>query len=253
MMITATIITLNEAQNIRDCILSAQQVCDEVIVVDSLSSDNTVDIARSLGATVYQQEYLGDGPQKAFGVAYAKNSWILSIDADERLEEDAVTAIRNLDLENSRCDGYSFKRRNYVGKHWIRAAGFYPDRVVRLYHKDRAGYLPKKAHSSVAGDNLCQLSAHIEHFTYENYTHWVERINALSSRDAWAMYQRGVKVNRLTPFSHAMAGLIRKLVFKGGVFQGLDGLTVAVTTAFHGYMKYIKLLEIYQNSKTERE
>lgn len=246
MEITATIITLNEEENIRDCILSVQKVCNEVIVVDSLSQDKTVEIAESMGATVYKQSYLGDGPQKAFAVPKAKNDWILSIDADERLEPDAIEAIKKLDLHRSRHGAYALRRRNYVGRHWIKAAGFYPDWVVRLYHREKGGYLPRKAHSRVESKNIQRLNVHIEHFTYRDYTHWVERINQLSSRDAWAKYQKGKKVTRLTPALHATGALIRKLIFKGGIFQGQDGITVAVTTAFHAYMKYLKLLELYE-------
>jgi glycosyltransferase involved in cell wall biosynthesis len=246
--ITATVITLNEAENIRDCILSLQKVCEEVIVVDSLSSDDTVKIAEELGARVYKQEYLGDGPQKDFGVQYANNDWILSLDADERLDEDAIASIQGLDLENTSHDGFAFRRRNFVGEHWIKAAGFYPDAVVRLYNKNQARYLPKKGHSSVAAKNVKHLNAHLIHFTYKDYAHWMERINALSSRDAWAMYERGVKANKFTPAWHAIAAVIRKLVFKGGIFQGLDGMTVTITTAFHAYMKYLKLIELYDKN-----
>lgn len=91
MKITGSIITLNEENNIKDCIESMLTVCDEIIVVDSESNDKTVEISRSLGAKVYIQPYLGDGPQKAFGVQYASNDWILSIDADERLEQDMIS------------------------------------------------------------------------------------------------------------------------------------------------------------------
>jgi glycosyltransferase involved in cell wall biosynthesis len=247
--ITATIITLNEEKRIRDCIISAKSVCDEIIVVDSLSKDNTVAEAKKLGARVYLQEYLGDGPQKDYGVQFAKNDWILSLDADERLEADAVAAIKSLELDKSKYQAYALKRRNYVGSHWIKAAGFYPDVVTRLYNKNVARYLPKKAHSSVEAKKTRKLNAHIRHLTYDNYTHWFDRINRLSSRDAWAMCQRGVKVNSATPVLHATVALLRKLIFKGGIFQGVDGFTVAITTAFHAYMKYIKLLELYEDGQ----
>ncbi|BBI47601.1 hypothetical protein HORIV_00220 [Vreelandella olivaria] len=120
-----------------------QKVCDEVIVVDSGSTDETVDIAKRLGAIIYHQDYLGDGPQKAFAVAYAKNDWILSLDADERLNEDAINTIQSLSLNDAQI-AYSFYRKNYVGNHWIKAAGFYPDTVVRLYNRITSGYLNKK-------------------------------------------------------------------------------------------------------------
>ena len=249
--ITATIITLNEEGNIQACIESLTPVCDEIIVVDSISSDATVNIAESLGARVFIQSYLGDGPQKAFGVQYAKNDWILSIDADERLDADAVDAIGKLDLDRDDIDAYAFRRRNFVGKHWIRAAGFYPDSVIRLYHKDRAAYLPKKGHSRVDADRVKSLPAHIVHYTYRDYAHWIERINQLSTRDAWAMYEKGKRANILSPVSHALIATLRKYIFKGGFLHGLDGATVTVTTAFHAYMKYLKLLELQRQKQNE--
>lgn len=246
MSISATIITLNEAETIRECIESAQQVCDQVIVVDSQSSDDTVAIAESMGAEVYIQPYLGDGPQKAFGVQHARNDWVLSLDADERLDTDAVATIRALDLTTTNTDAYAFHRKNFVGNHWVKAAGFYPDTVTRLYHKSRAGYLPKKAHSSVEAKQVETLSAHLIHYTYRDYAHWIERINALSSRDAWAMYERGVKPASWKPALHAVAAVLRKYIFKGGFMQGMDGATVTITTAFHAYMKYLKLIELHE-------
>jgi len=96
MKITANIITLNEEKNIEYVIKSVQEVCDEILVIDSLSSDKTCEIAESLGAKVVKQEYLGDGGQKAFGAPLAKNKWILSIDADERLDANAIEAMKSL-------------------------------------------------------------------------------------------------------------------------------------------------------------
>lgn len=244
--ITGLVITLNEAQHIGDCIDSLTRVCDEVIVVDSLSQDDTAQVARSKGAKVLFQEYLGDGPQKAFGVPQAKHDWILALDADERLDSDAVDAIRALPLDDPSV-AYSFRRRNFCGPHWIRAAGFYPDEVVRLYNRTTSGYLPKKAHSSVQAPEYVRTGAHILHFTYENFSHWMQRIDQLSTRDAWAMKMKGTQPSAMRPARHAMSALVRKLIFKGGMFQGGDGFTVAVTTAFHAYMKYAKLNELYEN------
>ncbi len=254
MNISATIIAYNEAENIADCIASVQRVCDEVlVVVDSKTSDDTAAIAESMGARIFHQEYLGDGPQKAYSVQFSSHDWILSIDADERLDDDAVTAIEALDLNKDGVDAYSLRRRNFVGNHWIRAAGFYPDAVIRLYHKERAAYLPKKGHSRVDAKKIVAINAHLTHFTYRDYAHWVERINALSSRDAWAMYDRGVQPSRIAPASHALVAMIRKLIFKGGMFQGVDGATVAITTAFHAYMKYLKLNELHEKKRLEEK
>jgi glycosyltransferase involved in cell wall biosynthesis len=246
--ITGIVITLNEEDRIGDCIDSLKSVCQEVIVVDSLSKDDTVTIAEGKGATVLLQAYLGDGPQKAFGVPHASHDWILALDADERLDEDAIQAIRNLSLDDPSV-AYSFRRRNFCGNHWIKAAGFYPDEVVRLYNRTRSGYLPKKAHSSVQSPSIKETGAHIRHFTYDNLSHWIQRIDQLSTRDAWAMKERGVSPSAARPVLHALSATLRKLILKGGIFQGGDGITVAITTAFHAYMKYAKLNELYENER----
>ncbi len=247
MPISATIIAYNEAHNISDCIASALQVCDEVlVVVDTKTTDDTAAQAEAAGARVMHQDYLGDGPQKAFAVPQASHDWILSIDADERLDADAVEAIRALPLNSDTQDAYALRRKNFVGGHWIKAAGFYPDYVIRLYHKDRAGYVPKKGHAYVEAERVERLPVHLIHTTYHDYSHWIERINALSSRDAWAMYEKGKRVTRMAPVFHATVAFVRKFFLKGGIFQGLDGMTVTLTTVFRTYFKYLKLLEMIE-------
>lgn len=250
MKISATIIAYNEAHNIADCIASVQRVCDEVlVVVDTKTSDETAALAEQAGARVFHQEYLGDGPQKAFAVPQASYDWILSIDADERLDEDAVAAIASLKLEGGEFDGYALRRKNYVGRHWVKAAGFYPDYVIRLYDRRSAAYVPKKGHAYVEAERIRRLDAHLIHTTYHDYSHWIERLNALSSRDAWAMYEKGKRVGRAAPLLHATVAFIRKFIFKGGMLQGLDGLTVTMTTVFRTYFKYLKLLEMQERGE----
>lgn len=247
MHITATIITLNEETNIYDCIKSAQRVCDEVLIVDSLSTDATVSIVESLGARVLRQAYLGDGPQKAFAVPHAKNDWILSLDADERLDEDCIAEIKRLNLSVT-DKTYSFRRKNFVGGKWIKAAGFYPDRVIRLYNRHTAEYLPSKAHSKVIGGSVTHLNGHILHQTYEDYKHWAQRINELSTRDAWAKYEQGKRCTEAGAAPRALFALFKKLVLKRGLIQGADGWLVAMTTMFHVYWKYMKLAELTKDS-----
>lgn len=246
--ITGIVITLNEQERIGECIDSLASVCNEVIVVDSLSRDDTVRIAESKGASILHQAYLGDGPQKAFGVPHATSDWILALDADERLCEDAVETIKALALDDPSV-AYSFNRRNFCGNHWIKAAGFYPDKVVRLYNRTTSGYIPKKAHSSVQAPEVKDTGAHIRHLTYDNLSHWIQRIDELSTRDAWAMKDGGVSPSATRPALHALSATLRKLILKGGIFQGADGLTVTMTTAFHAYMKYAKLNELYESER----
>lgn len=250
MQITGTIITLNEADNIVGCIRSLERVCDELIVVDSLSEDETASLAAEAGARVIKQAYLGDGPQKAHAVPYASHDWIFSLDADERLDDDAVELAKSLPLDDARW-AYAFRRKNYVGNHWVRAAGFYPDSVIRLYNRTQAEYLPKQEHAAIKAPRVRYTKAHIQHFTYSDLTDWMRRINELSSHDAWAKRNRGMKPSAARPAVHSLVALFRKLILKGGLLQGVDGMTVAVTTAFHVYMKYAKLNEMYEKNTVE--
>jgi glycosyltransferase involved in cell wall biosynthesis len=224
------------------------KICDEIIVVDSFSSDNTVKIAEEFGARVYIQEYLGDGLQKAFGVKYAKNDWILSIDADERLEDDFVQKVSSLRLDDEKT-AYAFRRRNFVGNHWIKAAGFYPDYVTRLYNRKKSGYLDRKAHSKVKASNIKKINAHITHYTYESYAHWLEKLSWFSHNDAWGYYKDGRKSYKYKPALSAIGAFLQKFIIKGGMFQGIDGITVTLTTIFRAYMKYTILNEIYKSEK----
>ena len=243
--ISATIITLNEERDLPACIESLQGLVAEIVVLDSCSSDRTCARAEQLGARVQRQQYLGDGPQKARAAQLASHDWILSIDADERVEPDLRAWLLATQLDSSRC--YAFRRKNYVGGHWLRAGGFYPDYVTRLYHRSSAAYSQSQAHARVEGSARVQrLNLHLKHLTYDDYSHWLDRVNALSSRDAWAQRQRAARVTRATPITHACATMLRKLIIKGGIFQGLDGWTVAMTAAMKSYMKYLKLIEYQQ-------
>ena len=132
--ITGTIITLNAEKHILRAIDSLSKICNEIIVLDSESTDSTRDIAYSAGAKVFIQPFLGDGGQKKEASKFSKNDWIFSLDADEYLANDLVEFLKTINL-NSDYDSYSFRRKNFCGDEWIKAAGFYPDEV-KINSKD---------------------------------------------------------------------------------------------------------------------
>ena len=242
MKITATIITLNEERNIEDAIKSVQAVCDEVIVVDSQSSDNTVKIAEKLGAKVIIQPYLGDGPQKAFGVQFAKNDWILSLDADERLDTDAIESIKKLDLTQTLYDGFSFARKTFVGKKQIRQ--WYPDRVVRLYNKNQCSYSTSGGHAKVEAKHPKDLKAHILHYSYANYQEVIKTTYKFIERGARLAHQEGKKASKFDPLLHGIGALFKSLILKKGILYGIDEWHIAVISSFSAYMKYTLMLEM---------
>lgn len=247
MNITANIITLNEENNIEEVIKSVQTVCDEVLVVDSLSSDKTCEIAERLGAKVIHQAYLGDGPQKAFGAPFAKNDWVLSIDADERLDTNAIEAIKQLDLDNTPYDAFSFARKTYVGKNFIKL--WYPDRVTRLYNRQKCAYSTAKGHAKVETENVFDLEADMLHFSYENYVHMIRTTEKFIKRGAVLAYEDGKRANKFDPIIHGVGALFKTLILKGGAFHGINGWNVAVISAFSSYMKYAVMLEMQQNEQ----
>jgi len=245
MKITANIITLNEEKNIEYVIKSVQEVCDEILVIDSLSSDKTCEIAESLGAKVVKQEYLGDGGQKAFGAPLAKNKWILSIDADERLDANAIEAIKKLDLDATSYEAFSFARKTFIGKNFIKL--WYPDRVTRLYNRDLCAYSTVGGHAKVESQNIKALDADMLHYSYDDYSHMIKTTHKFITRGARISYEDGKRASSFDPFLHGIGALFKALVLKGGAFHGVNGWNVAVISAFSSYMKYALMLEMQEN------
>ncbi|MFT7003539.1 MAG: glycosyltransferase involved in cell wall biosynthesis [Sulfurimonas sp.] len=245
MKITANIITLNEEKNIEGVIKSVQEVCDEILVVDSFSSDKTCEIAEEMGARVIKQKYLGDGGQKAFGEPLANNSWVLSIDADERLDANAILAIKNLDLDVTSYDAFSFARKTFVGKNFIKL--WYPDRVARLYNREKCGYSTVGGHAKVETQSIKSLDADMLHYSYEDYSHMIRTTYKFITRGAKISYEEGKRASAFDPFLHGVGALFKALILKGGAFHGINGWNVAVISAFSSYMKYALMLETQEN------
>lgn len=245
MKITANIITLNEENHIEAVIKSAMEVCDEVLVIDSLSMDKTCEIAEALGAKVMKQAYLGDGMQKAFGVPFAKNEWILSIDADERLDANAIEAIKKLDLEHTPYEAFSFARKTYIGKAFIKL--WYPDRVTRLYNKSKCGFTTAGGHARVDTQNVKALDADLLHYSYADYGEMIKTSHKFITRGAKIAHEEGKKASSFDPFLHGVGALFKALILKGGAFHGVNGWNVAVISAFSSYMKYALMLEMQEN------
>ena len=243
--ITGTIITFNEADHIEACIASLRQVCDDIVVVDSLSTDRTCDLARAAGARVVLQEYLGEGKQRNVTERESAHDWILALDADERLDDEMVAAIRALPLDDAAV-GYEFNRKSFVGGRWIRGPGWYPDFITRLYNRTRSSYEAKFGHAGVVSPRVVRAGGHILHYTYDDISDWIAKINQVTSLDARGMFEAGRPPSAWKPATSALASLFRQLILRGGLFRGIDGRTIAMTSAFRSYIKYLKLNELHE-------
>ena len=247
MKITANIITLNEEANIEAAIRSVEGVCDEVLVVDSGSSDRTREIAERLGAKVVVQPYLGDGPQKAFGAPLASHDWVLSLDADERLDEDARRAIAALDLDATPYDAFSFARKTFVGTHLIRQ--WYPDRVARLYDRRKCGFSAAGGHARVETENVGLLDAHLLHYSYADFSAMIRTTYKFITRGAAIAHAEGKRASKLDPFLHGTGALFKALVLKKGLFYGVHDWHVAVISAYSSYMKYVVMQDLQEQEE----
>ena len=250
--ITGTIITLNAEKYIERAIRSLQSICDEVIVLDSESTDLTRDIAVNSGAKVFVQPFLGDGGQKKEASKFSKNNWIFSMDADEYLANDLIEFVKTINLSDD-YDSYSFRRKNYCGNEWIKAAGFYPDEVTRLYNKAKVNYDARSDHAAVTSIKRFRSKSHIIHNTYESMDEWVEKMNFRSSMSAQQLFKDGVKASSIRPITSSIFAFFKKLIIKGGIFQGKNGFKVALTTMFNTYLKYTKLNDIYDKENSSNK
>ncbi|SDL54421.1 Glycosyltransferase involved in cell wall bisynthesis [Modicisalibacter muralis] len=253
MKISGVVITLNEAECIETCLASMSAVCDELIVVDSGSTDATCRLAEAAGARVIEQPYLGDGPQKNVGPAQATHRWILSIDADERLTDAAIATIQALDLANTGHDGFAFRRRNFIGSRWIKTCGWYPDYCIRLFDRERTAFSNSRQHASVQATQPRRLDADLEHYSFANLGELFSKASGrFSNRAAKIMYLKGKRANSWSPFIHGSNAFVRKYLFQRGFMSGIDGVSVALSAAVNAYLKYAKLLEFQRDAQVRK-
>lgn len=249
MEISGLVITFNEEKNIGNCIDALFKVCDEVIVVDSLSSDRTVAIAKDRGAKVISQAFLGDGPQRTHGLQFCKHDWILNLDADEFLDEDALEFIKNKNYLQGDYDAFSFRVKNYMGDELIDFSGWYPDHKVRFFNKKTASPSAAMVHQSIETTKEKKVNVHILHYGWDSFEQIVAKKNQYSTWHANQLFDEGRRVNSLKPLLNGTVAFVRCYFFKKGVFNGLDGVTIALIQAFFSYMKYAKLIKLQRLEK----
>lgn len=241
MQISATIVTLNEERNIARAIESLRCV-EEVVVVDSGSTDRTCEIAERLGARVIRNAWPGYAAQKDFAAAQAAHPWILSLDADEVVSEELEADILELKKEGPRFDGYSMPRMaQYLGR-WILHGGWYPDRKVRLYRRDGAHWAGQYVHESVqvASGKVGTLQGKLLHFTCDSLSSHLGTLDRYTSLAAQELNARGVTVPLHKLLVDPAWTLFRTYVLQRGFLDGPQGLAIAWMAALYTFLKYAK-------------
>jgi glycosyltransferase involved in cell wall biosynthesis len=243
MRISATIVTLNEERNIARAIGSLE-CADEIVVVDSGSWDRTRAIAADLGASVIEEPWRGYGAQKNFAAARASHDWILSIDADESVTEALGKEILEVKENGPGFDGYSFPRlAQYLGR-WIRHSGWYPDRKVRLYHRERAEWVGDYVHESVrVNGTVGKLRGDLLHFTCDSLSQHLRTLDRYTSLAAKEVRARGDAVTLVRLSVDPAWAFIRTYVLQFGFLDGPEGLAIAWMAALYTFLKYAKARE----------
>jgi glycosyltransferase involved in cell wall biosynthesis len=246
MKISATIITLNEEENIQAAIESLT-FADEIVVIDSGSNDRTVEIARQFTDRVMIQKFLGYAGQKNFAAQQAAYDWVFNLDADERISPDLAKSIENLKkIEGSQATAFEMPRKVYYLGRWIEHSGWYPDFKVRLYNRKLARWEGKYVHESVKSDGpIERLHGDILHYTVRNVAEHHQRIDRYTTLAAQECFDNGERVSYLTIALSPVATFIKSYFMKFGFLDGVQGLVIAYFAAHYVFLKKIKLHEKY--------
>jgi glycosyltransferase involved in cell wall biosynthesis len=239
--LSVIIITKNEAENIRACLQSANWA-DEIIVVDSGSTDDTVAICKALGATVYVHDWPGFGPQKNRALSYASKEWVLSLDADERLTPELRAEIEGV-LQSPQAEGYSIPRLSSFCGRYIRHSGWHPDYVLRLFHRGKGKFTEDLVHERLVVDGKKALMKHwLLHESFRDLDQVLAKMNHYSSAGAEMMYRKGREATLTQAVLHGLWAFIRSYLLRAGFLDGREGFMLAVTTAEGTYYRYAKRL-----------
>ena len=249
MHISAVIITYNEEKNILAALKSVSWA-DEVIVVDSNSTDRTTRISSENGAKVIVHDWPGFSDQKQFGVDVASYDWILSLDADESVTPELKKEIEAVKASGGSADGYRIPRLSFYMGREIRHSGWYPDRQLRLFDRRKGRWNGRTIHESVEmtpDAKVADLESDIRHFSVESAAHHHEMIGKrYAPLGAQQMFERGVTTSRFRVATSGPVAFLRSYVFKLGFLDGFPGFCIARFAAYHAYLKHLLLLEMQE-------
>jgi glycosyltransferase involved in cell wall biosynthesis len=246
--LSAIVITRNEAHNLNDCLASLRTLVDEIIVVDSQSTDSTVAIAHQHGAKVAQpSDWPGFGPQKNRALDLASCDWVLSIDADERVTPELAAEIKQVLLSPDANVAYQVPRLSWYCGRFIRHAGWQPDHVLRLFKRGTAKFSDDLVHERVVTERrVVSLHNHLLHYSYLNFSQVLSKVDAYSSASAKQAYARGKRATVASALGHGLWAFFRTYVIRAGFLDGAHGLALSISNAETSYYKYLKLWQLAQ-------
>jgi glycosyltransferase involved in cell wall biosynthesis len=251
-LISATIITLDEEANLGRCLASLRGVADEVVVVDSGSKDRTEAIAREGGAVFVRQPWLGFGPQKNAASDRAAHDWILSLDADEALSDPLREAILTVKRAGPRADAYEMNRLNWYCGRFLRHSGWYPDRKIRLWRKGAARWGDVSIHEVVEaapGARIERLRGDLLHYTCHTREQHLRTIEKFTTLSAELLAREGRRASAWKRFGSPVAHFLRAYLLKLGFLDGIQGFHACRLSAYATWLKYEKLRRLGEGAR----
>jgi glycosyltransferase involved in cell wall biosynthesis len=243
-VLSVTLITLNEEQNIRDC-LESVRFAGEIILVDSGSRDRTLDIAKEFKVKIFQEAWQGFSGTKNSAQEKAQGDWILNIDADERVTPALRDEIQRLLREGTDCVGFKVPRKNFFCGQWIKHGGWYPNYQLRLYRKEAGRFAPREVHEQVEVQGRIGILNHpLEHYTYRSISDYLRRMDRYSELSAVQYAKEGKKVSWPVIIFRSFFTFFQMWVLKRGFLDGANGLVLAGLYSQYTFAKYAKLKEM---------
>lgn len=242
MNLSVTIIARNEEKNIAAC-LASLDFADEIVVVDSGSSDRTEELCREHPKVrFFRQDWPGYGRQKNRAAELARNDWILNVDADERVSPELRESLLAADL--SAWSAFRIPRENYFGSRWIKHCGWYPDYTTRFYNRLACRFSERSVHESLeCSGRVGTLAGNLRHFTYSGISDYLVRMDSYSTLSASEMHASGRTCGAMALLVKPLATFLKMYVFRLGFLEGYHGLVLSVLYAQYTFCKYAKLRE----------
>jgi len=248
--LSVAIITKNEEDRLPECLASISFVA-EVVVVDSGSTDRTVEIAREFGAVVHVEPWLGFGRQKQLAIDRCCHDWVLVLDADERVGPEGQVEIKEALATGSNV-AYSFPRKNYFCGRWLKHAGWWPDRVVRLFRKDSARMSERSVHESLEVHGpVGELRQPLIHYANKGLEQTLSKVNHYSSAGANALFAQGKTASVVKALLRAAWSFLHGYILRGGFLDRGEGFVMAVSDFMNVFFKYAKLRELRKQKEKD--
>ena len=248
--LSVILITRNEEANLADCLASLEGIAQQIVVVDTNSSDRTLDIAKSYGAAIAQPpDWPGFGPQKNRALDLATGEWVLSLDADERLtpalKSEIVTAIHH----SAHVDCFAIPRLSWYCGRFIRHSGWNPDYVDRLFKRGSARFSDDLVHERlIPSGQVAKLENPMLHYSFMNYSQVLQKIDRYSTASAEQAFAKGKTSTPLKAVLHGVWSFFRTYFLQAGFLDGPQGFTLAMSNAQGTYYRYVKLWHLIREA-----